>query len=88
MDIRLFWLALGAFAIGAEGFVISSLLPAISADTGVTIAQGGYLAARAYQETPEVQASAWRTNLAFDHLLSGLRQASSQTRSAAAEPPP
>ena len=43
MDIRLFWLALGAFAIGAEGFVISSLLPAISADTGVTIAQGGYL---------------------------------------------
>ncbi|MDR3476044.1 MAG: MFS transporter [Devosia sp.] len=43
MDMRLFWLALGAFAIGAEGFVISSLLPSISADTGVTIAQGGYL---------------------------------------------
>lgn len=43
MDIRLFWLALGSFAIGAEGFVISSLLPAVSADTGVTIAQGGYL---------------------------------------------
>ena len=43
MDMRLFWLALGAFAIGAEGFVVSSLLPAISADTGVTIAQGGYL---------------------------------------------
>ena len=43
MDMRLFWLALGAFAIGAEGFVISSLLPAISADTGVTLAQGGYL---------------------------------------------
>src|ERR1700710_1700602 len=43
MDIRLFWLALGAFAIGAEGFVISSLLPAISADTGVTIAEGGHL---------------------------------------------
>ena len=43
MDIRLFWLALGAFAIGAEGFVMSSLLPAISADTGVTIVQGGYL---------------------------------------------
>jgi predicted MFS family arabinose efflux permease len=43
MDIRLFWLALGAFAIGAEGFVMSSLLPAVSADTGVTIAQGGYL---------------------------------------------
>jgi predicted MFS family arabinose efflux permease len=43
MDFRLFWLALGAFAIGAEGFVISSLLPAVSADTGVTIVQGGYL---------------------------------------------
>jgi DHA1 family inner membrane transport protein len=43
MDIRLFWLALGTFAIGTEGFVISSLLPEISADTGVTIAQGGYL---------------------------------------------
>src|SRR3569833_910327 len=43
MDIRLFWLARGAFAIGAEGFVIASLLPAVSADTGVTIVQGGYL---------------------------------------------
>ena len=43
MDSRLFWLALGTFAIGTEGFVISSLLPEISADTGVTIAQGGYL---------------------------------------------
>ncbi|HTJ59304.1 MAG TPA: MFS transporter [Devosiaceae bacterium] len=43
MDFRLFWLALGAFAIGAEGFVVSSLLPGISVDTGVTIAQGGHL---------------------------------------------
>ena len=43
MDSRLFWLALGTFAIGTEGFVISSLLPEISADTGVTIAKGGYL---------------------------------------------
>lgn len=43
MDRRLFWLALGTFAIGTEGFVVSSLLPAISADTGVTLAQGGYL---------------------------------------------
>jgi predicted MFS family arabinose efflux permease len=43
MDIRLVWLALGAFAIGAEGFVISTLLPGISADTGVTISQAGYL---------------------------------------------
>ena len=43
MDLRLVWLALGAFAIGAEGFVISTLLPAISADTGVTLPQAGYL---------------------------------------------
>jgi predicted MFS family arabinose efflux permease len=43
MDFRLFWLALGAFAIGAEAFVISSLLPQVSADTGVTVVQGGYL---------------------------------------------
>jgi predicted MFS family arabinose efflux permease len=43
MDIRLIWLALGAFAIGAEGFVISTLLPSISADTGVTLPQAGYL---------------------------------------------
>ena len=43
MDIRLLWLALGAFAIGAEGFVISTLLPSISADTGVSISQAGYL---------------------------------------------
>ena len=43
MDFRLFWLTLGAFAIGAEGFVISTLLPSISADTGVTLVQGGYL---------------------------------------------
>lgn len=43
MDIRLIWLALGAFAIGAEGFVISTLLPSIAADTGATIPQTGYL---------------------------------------------
>jgi DHA1 family inner membrane transport protein len=43
MDNRLIWLALGAFAIGAEAFVISTLLPAISADTGATITQAGYL---------------------------------------------
>jgi MFS transporter, DHA1 family, inner membrane transport protein len=43
MDVRLIWLALGAFAIGAEGFVISTLLPSISADTGVTLPQAGFL---------------------------------------------
>lgn len=43
MDFRLFWLAIGSFAIGAEGFVVSSLLPAISADTHVSLRSAGYL---------------------------------------------
>jgi MFS transporter, DHA1 family, inner membrane transport protein len=43
MDLRLLWLALGGFAMAAEGFVIGSLLPAIAAETGVTIPQAGYL---------------------------------------------
>lgn len=43
MNNRLFWLALGTFAIGAEGFVISSLLPQISEDTGVSLVEAGYL---------------------------------------------
>jgi DHA1 family inner membrane transport protein len=43
MNKRIFWLALGTFAIGAEGFVISSLLPQISEDTGVTLIEAGYL---------------------------------------------
>ncbi|WP_445502648.1 MFS transporter [Microvirga sp. G4-2] len=43
MNKRLFWLALGTFAIGAEGFVISSLLPQIAEDTGVTLIEAGYL---------------------------------------------
>ena len=43
MDMRLIWLALGTFAIGAEGFAISSLLPGIAAETGVSMAQSGYL---------------------------------------------
>lgn len=43
MDKRLFWLALGTFAIGAEGFVIASLLPQISEHTGVTLIEAGYL---------------------------------------------
>jgi len=32
MDTRLIWLALGTFAVGVEGFVIATLLPAIAAD--------------------------------------------------------
>jgi predicted MFS family arabinose efflux permease len=43
MDLRLIWLALGTFAIGVEGFVIATLLPAIAADSGVPITQAGYL---------------------------------------------
>jgi DHA1 family inner membrane transport protein len=43
MDIRLYLLALGAFAIGAESFVVSSLLPGIAGDLSVSITQAGYL---------------------------------------------
>ena len=43
MNKRLFWLALGTFAIGAEGFVISSLLPQIAHDTDVGLVAAGYL---------------------------------------------
>lgn len=39
----LYWLALGAFAIGTEGFMIAALLPGIAADTGVTVAAAGQL---------------------------------------------
>ncbi len=38
-----FWLALGAFAIGTEGFMISPLLPGLAADLGVTITTAGQL---------------------------------------------
>ncbi|WP_420962650.1 MFS transporter [Brucella sp. IR073] len=43
MDKRLIWLAVGSFTIGTEGFVMSSLLPAISADAGINMAQAGFL---------------------------------------------
>ncbi|MCR4267894.1 MFS transporter [Nitratireductor sp. ZSWI3] len=43
MDRRLFLLALGAFAVSTVAFVFAGLLPLISADTGVTVAQAGYL---------------------------------------------
>ena len=39
----LIWLALGAFAIGTEGFMIAALLPRISSDLGVTTAAAGQL---------------------------------------------
>ncbi|MDB5542659.1 MAG: hypothetical protein JWQ89_4386 [Devosia sp.] len=43
MDVRLLWLALGAFAGSVESSLIVSVLPAISEETGVTVAQAGYL---------------------------------------------
>ncbi|WP_296744081.1 MFS transporter [Mesorhizobium sp.] len=43
MDKRLFWLALGSFTISTEGFVISSLLPDIAADAGISVPLAGSL---------------------------------------------
>lgn len=43
MDVRLLWLALGAFAGSVESSLIVSVLPAIANETGVTLAQAGYL---------------------------------------------
>jgi len=43
MDVRLLWLALGAFAGSVESSLVVSVLPAISAETGVSIAQAGYV---------------------------------------------
>jgi len=43
MDKRIFWLAVGSFTISTEGFVISTLLPAIAADAHVTVATAGLL---------------------------------------------
>jgi predicted MFS family arabinose efflux permease len=39
----LYWLALGTFAIGTEGFMIAGLLPDISADLGVSVQAAGQL---------------------------------------------
>jgi predicted MFS family arabinose efflux permease len=43
MPASLFWLALGAFAIGTEGYVIAGLLPAVAGDLGVSIPVAGQL---------------------------------------------
>lgn len=40
----LFWLALSAFAIGSETFLLSGLLPMLSADLNITAAVAGQLA--------------------------------------------
>lgn len=39
----IYWLALGAFAIGTEGFMISPLLPGLAADLSVKIETAGQL---------------------------------------------
>jgi predicted MFS family arabinose efflux permease len=43
MDIRIFWLALGTFALSVESFALPGLLPDIAAATGVSLIEGGYL---------------------------------------------
>ena len=43
MDKRLIWLAVGSFTISTEGFVISSLLPDIARDAGITVPVAGML---------------------------------------------
>jgi predicted MFS family arabinose efflux permease len=39
----LYWLALGTFAIGTEGFMIAALLTTIASDIGVSVAEAGLL---------------------------------------------
>jgi predicted MFS family arabinose efflux permease len=39
----LYWLALGAFAVGTEGFMIAGMLPTLAADLSVSPAAAGYL---------------------------------------------
>jgi predicted MFS family arabinose efflux permease len=43
MPFTLYWLALGAFCVGTEGFMIAALLPAIAGDLGVSVAAAGQL---------------------------------------------
>lgn len=43
MTRPLSWIALGAFAIGTEGFMLAGLLPAIAADVGVSVSLAGQL---------------------------------------------
>lgn len=43
MDSRLLWLALGAFAGSVESALVVAVMPAIAAETGVTIAEAGLL---------------------------------------------
>jgi predicted MFS family arabinose efflux permease len=41
--MSVFWLALAAFAIGTEGFVIAGLLPAIATDLSISVSAAGQL---------------------------------------------
>ncbi|UPK36728.1 MFS transporter [Bradyrhizobium sp. 186] len=41
--MSVFWLALAAFAIGTEGFVIAGLLPMIATDLGISVSAAGQL---------------------------------------------
>ncbi|MES2072720.1 MAG: MFS transporter [Pseudomonadota bacterium] len=41
----LYWLALGTFAVGAEGFMIAGILPSIAADLAVSVSVAGQLVA-------------------------------------------
>ena len=43
MPASLWWLCLGAFAIGTEGFMIAGLLPVLAADLGVSVPAAGQL---------------------------------------------
>src|SRR6476469_8623900 len=40
---RLYWLALGTFAIGTEGFMIAPLLPDLARDLSVSLVSAGQL---------------------------------------------
>src|SRR6266852_1572574 len=42
----LIWLALGAFAIGTEGFMIAGLLPTLARDLNVGLVAAGHLVTR------------------------------------------
>ena len=41
--MSVFWLAVAAFAIGTESFVIAGLLPVIAADMQISVAATGQL---------------------------------------------
>ena len=43
MPASLWWLCLGAFAIGTEGFMIAGLLPTLAAELGVSVPAAGQL---------------------------------------------